>query len=188
MARVTVTPEQFHLVNYDSAEIIRLASRVADEVGLPADATVQIEVDETNPFGRARIVSVDPIAIRVESGGFENAKRPKAMSETAVVDLVGLLLHRVKDRMSPGFADAPDDEKLSLQQRAAWEAYATGRCQRLGYEVSKSRRQYHFRNRHGFSNAADEVFERLWAADVLQWADIEAACAETTAARERASS
>ncbi|MEY2567573.1 MAG: hypothetical protein QOE35_2102, partial [Actinomycetota bacterium] len=36
----------------------------------------------------------------------------------------------------------------------------------------------------GFSDAADTAFARLWDADSLTWADIEAACAETAAARE----
>jgi hypothetical protein len=36
--------------------------------------------------------------------------------------------------------------------------------------------------RHGFSDAADRVFDRLWTSDTLTWADLEAACAETDAA------
>jgi hypothetical protein len=71
-----------------------------------------------------------------------------------------------------------------LQQQTAWDAFAVGRAERAGLPVQKARRQYHFRNRHGFSDVADAAFERLWNAESVTWADIEAVCAETTAARE----
>jgi hypothetical protein len=54
---------------------------------------------------------------------------------------------------------------------------------RLGYPVQRQRRLYHFRNRHGFSDTADVVFERLWQAEGLTWADIQAACDETEPTR-----
>ena len=73
-----------------------------------------------------------------------------------------------------------------LPQQVAWNAYAEGRNERLGLEVQKQRWLYHFRNRHGFSDAADAVFTRLWTADGLAWADIQTACDETAAAREGA--
>ena len=63
---------------------------------------------------------------------------------------------------------------------------AVGRSERLGYNPSRQRRLYHFRNRHGFSDVADAVFDRLWSADGLSWADLQAACAETAAGREPA--
>ena len=41
-----------------------------------------------------------------------------------------------------------------------------GRLERLGYDVRpRSRRLYHFRNRHGFTDVADNAFKRLWAAE-----------------------
>ena len=52
--------------------------------------------------------------------------------------------------------------------------YCVGRLVRLGYKHhdNRQRRLYHFRSRHGFSDAADSAFERLWTADSLTWPDI----------------
>jgi hypothetical protein len=36
----------------------------------------------------------------------------------------------------------------------------------------RQRRLYHFRNRHGFTDVADAVFERVWGADGLSWAEL----------------
>jgi hypothetical protein len=47
-----------------------------------------------------------------------------------------------------------------------------GRIQRLGYDSQRQRRLYQFRVRHGFNDAADAAFERLWTADSLTWDDI----------------
>lgn len=182
MAKVVVTPETFNMVKFDNARIVELASEVADKVGLPADAEIRIEVDEDVPLGRTRMTALDPITLSVEGGAFEDAKRPRHMSDRSIVDVLGRMLFRAKDRLDGSFADAPPDDDLTLQQHTAWDAYAVGRCERAGYSPQKPRRQYHFRNRHGFSDAADTVFERLWNAESLTWADIEAACAETTAA------
>jgi hypothetical protein len=186
VANVTVTPEEFTLVFFDGARISELAAQVADQVGLPADAEVRVEVDENEPLGKTSVASLDPITVTVEGGAFEDAKRPRHMSEKSVVDVLGRLLFRAKDRLDPGFADAPPDRELDLQQHTAWETYCVGRCARAGMSPAKARRLYHFRNRHGFTDVADAVFERLWNAESLTWADLEAACAETAAARQPA--
>lgn len=188
MAVITVTPQQFTMVEFDAAEIKRFASEVADRVGLPADLRVTVEVDETVPLGRTRIASLDPVVVSVQGGALENAKQLRHLSERSVVDVLGRIFHRVLDRLDPRFADAPSDDQLTLQQATAWDAYAVGRCERIGYSPQKQRRLYHFRNRHGFNDVADRVFERLWSAEPgsLGWADIETACTETAAARESA--
>lgn len=188
MADITVTPEKFAMVNFVAAEILALANDVADKVGLPADLPVRIEVDETVPLGRSKIASLDPVVVTVQGGAFENAKKLRHLSERNVTDVLGRLFHRVLDRLDERFADAPADDGLTLQQSTAWDAYAVGRCEQVGYTPQKQRRIYHFRNRHGFNDVADRVFERLWTAPPgsLGWADIEAACAETAAGRESA--
>ena len=183
MAKVVVTPEQFNFVNFDAGRVAELTGTIADKVGLPADVEVRIDIDESSPLGRTRIESLEPITISVEGGAFEDAKRPRHLSDKSVIDVVGRLLFRAKDRLDPGFADAPADGDLTLQQQTAWDTYAVGRCERMGWAPQKKRRIYHFRNRHGFTDAADAVFDRLWNADGLAWADIDAACAETEAAR-----
>ncbi len=181
MPTVTVTPEEWKFVFFDGARITAVTEKLLGEIGLDAD--VRIEVDETTPLGRASVTSLDPVVIAVESGAFEDAKRPRHLSERSVADVVGKWLYRVRDRKDPAFGDVPADDTLSLAQTTAWDTYCVGRLARLGYPVQRQRRLYHFRNRHGFSDIADTVFDRLWNADGLTWADIEAACVETEPTR-----
>lgn len=183
MAKVSVTPQEFVFVKFDAARVQELASEVADKVGIGPDAEVRIEIDEASPLGRTKLVSLDPITITTEGGAFEDAKRPRQLSDKNVRDVMGRLLFRAHDRLDPAFGDPPADDELSLQQNTAWDTYAVGRCDRAGWAPQRQRRLYHFRNRHGFTDVADAVFERLWNAEGLTWADIDAACAETEAAR-----
>jgi hypothetical protein len=184
MAKVLVTPERFALVSFDAGRIAELAGYVADAVGLPDDVEIRIDVDEKIPLGRVKVTSLDPITLAVEGGAFEDAKHPRHLSERSVLDVVGRLLLRVKDRLEPGFRQAPADEQLALPHSVAWTVYSEGRCERLGLPTQKQRWRYHFRNRHGFSDAADAAFDRLWATDHLTWADIEEVCAKTQRARD----
>jgi hypothetical protein len=103
-----------------------------------------------------------------------------------VRSVLGRLLFRARDRLDPGFAGAPADADLGLRLHVAWDAYAIGRCARVGLRVQKERRRYHFRIRHGFTDAADEAFDRLWDAEGLTLADLEAVCEQTRAADPRA--
>lgn len=169
---VTVGPSQFRLVEFDASEIAQLVAAVADRLGLPSDLAVVVNVDETTPLGRARVASVDPLVLEVESGGFEDPLRPRRLSRTNVEATAGRLLMRAADRLSPEFADAPPDSELSLAEAAAWDAYATGRLARRGYPSQRDRRHYHFRIRHGFTDAADAAFDRLWSADGLAWGEV----------------
>lgn len=186
MAVVTVTPESFSFVLFDNAELATLVASTADLVGFPADEPLRLEVEERSPLGRTAVVSLDPVTITAESGALEDARHLRHVSGRNVREVVGRLLRRVLDRRSPGFADAPPDDALTLQEQIAWDVWALGRCERVGIDAQPARRRYHFRNRHGFTDVADEVFERLWAADALTWADLRAACEETRAAREPA--
>jgi hypothetical protein len=86
---------------------------------------------------------------------------------------LGRILLRVRDRLQGGFAHTPLDDDLSLPQMAAWETYCAGRLTRLGLRVNKQRWLYNFRNRHGFTDAADAAFEQLWAAKSLAWSELE---------------
>ena len=186
MSKVSVTPQEFHFVKFDAGEIATLTSKLADAIGLPADTVIEIDIDEATPLGRVRTDSLDPIKLHIEGGALEDPTVPRTLSERLSADVIGRLLLRVKDRSSADFGDAPADSELDLQQQTAWDAACMGRLERLGYDVRKPRRQYHFRNRHGFSDVADAVFERLWAAESVTWADLEAACAETASSRAAA--
>jgi hypothetical protein len=179
---VTVFPEQFELVKYDAAEIASIAGELADKVGL-GDRDIKIEVDEKTPLGSSAVVSLDPITITVDSGGFEDAKQLRHLSRESVEAVVGRHFMRTKDRLDPRFGAPPDDDKVPIELYTAWDIYAVGRLERLGYPSQRERRRYHFRIRHGFTDVADRVFDRLWTADGLTWADIEAASAEAMAAK-----
>jgi hypothetical protein len=179
---VEIRPETFSMVFFDADEIRAIVEQLIEEIGLPADAPVAIEVDETTPLGRAQVASVDPIVITVESGALEDAKRVRQLDPAGTADVLGKLLLSVKDRLDPAFGEAPADDDLTLQQSAAWEAYCVGRLGRLGHNVQRQRRLYQFRNRHGFTDASDAAFERLWTADGLSWADISSISDEALAA------
>jgi hypothetical protein len=86
-----------------------------------------------------------------------------------VVDVLGHVFHQVRDRLDPAFGAPALDDKLSLPHRAAWDTYALGRLERLGYEAQRPRRLYHFRNRHGFTDEADATFDKIWSATNLTW-------------------
>jgi hypothetical protein len=181
VTEVVVSPESFNFVDFSRERIAAVASKLMDEVGLTVP--LRLEVDETTPLGRAWLESLEPLVVAVESGAFEDPKRPRQLSERSVADVVGRILFRVRDRLDPSFGEVPADDKLSLPESAAWDAYAVGRLGRLGYPAQRQRRLYHFRNRHGFSDVADSAFERLWNGEGLTWSDIQAVCEETAAVR-----
>ena len=190
MAKVTVTPETFTMVFFDAERIRQVTEETADAVGLPSGFAVQVDIDEVSPLGRAVVESVvapnggaGSMTLKIEGGAFENAKQPRQLSEQAVVDSLARIFFRIKDRIDPAFGNPPADEELDLPHQSAWDAYAVGRAERVGLAAQKARRLYHFRNRHGFSDVADAVFERLWNGDGLTWADIDQACEETAKAR-----
>lgn len=187
MARVTVAPDEFTMVDFDPERIRDLAAELADQVGLPADFPVHIEVDQASPLGNIGLdFDGSAVVLNVQSGAFENAKSPRTLSEDGTRLVLARLFFRIRDRLDDAFGDPPADADLTFEQYTAWDAYALGRFERLGFDAEQPRRRYHFRLRHGFSDVADQVFERLWGSDGLSWADIDAACAETAAAREAA--
>ena len=173
---VSVTPQEFKFVAFDAALIQRVAEELLASLGLD-DRDLHIEVDETTPLSRVRVEIGDTIAIRAESGAFEDTKRPRQQSETATATSLGRMLLRVRDRTTGGFGEAPADKDLTLAQASAWETYCIGRLGRIGVEVNEQRWRYNFRNRHGFTDAVDAAFNRLWASDGLTWGELEAICA-----------
>lgn len=181
MPNVVVEPSEFHFVLFDASEIATVVGEVADLVGL--DREVRVVIDESTPLGRSSVTSLDPLVLNVEGGAFENAKAPRQLSAKSVRDVTARLLFRVSDRLSGRFDDAPVDGEVPLPLNVAWDVYAIGRAARAGIDVSKPRRLYHFRNRHGFSDVADAAFETLWSAHNLSWAEIEALVADVAAAK-----
>jgi hypothetical protein len=170
---VTVSPEQFTMVLFDASVVQQCAERLLACLGMDV-LDLHIEVDETTPIARVRSELGNPIVVRAESGAFEDTRRPRHLSETAVNTALGRTLLRVRDRLSGRFDEAPADEALTLAQVAAWDTYAIGRLSRLGYPVHVPRWTYNFRNRHGFTDHVDQVFAQLWAADDLSWDELSA--------------
>jgi hypothetical protein len=173
MATVTLSPETFTLVLFDRDAIIRVATDVLAKLEMTQD--LAITVDETTPVARVKVTAATPTRIEVhaESGAFEDPRKPRHHAELTIATSLARVLFRVRDRADGSFADAPADTDLSLAQIAAWEAYSVGRFEKLGYRVHQPRWLYNFRNRHGFSDTADEVFNRLWSADKLTWGQVD---------------
>jgi hypothetical protein len=173
---VTVAPQTFRFVKFDSAVVTRVAQELA--AMLDMQQPLHIEIDETTPLGRISATfgtaAHDTITIKVESGAFEDSKRPREQSEVATAINLGRILLRVRDRLHGGFGEAPADEDLALRQMAAWETYCAGRLTRLGLKVNQQRWVYNFRNRHGFTDAADAAFAKIWSTDALTWGELEA--------------
>jgi hypothetical protein len=178
---VSVTPQQFTYVGFDSSVIRRITEGLLQSLEL-SDHDVEIEVDETTPLARMRVNLDDKIAIRVESGAFEDPKHPRQQSETTTTTSIGRVLLRVKDRLHGGFADAPADDQLTLAQMAAWDTYCVGRLGRMGVNVNQQRWRYNFRNRHGFADAVDAAFDRVWGSDQLTWTELLAISVSATEA------
>jgi hypothetical protein len=187
MAQVSVTPDPFVLVNYDSGALAALIDKVASRIGLPDDVEIGIEVDEALPRPLiASYVDVNEgrVSIWCSGGNFEHPQYPRRFDDAGAEVRLAVDLTRAADRLA-GFADAPPDSELSERQREAWDTAAAGRVARLGYAVREPLVRYHFRLSNGFGDAVDAVYERLWSSDDLVWADLEAACAETSGADER---
>ena len=169
-----VSPATFTMVEFDQPTIVATIEEVAARLGVPADEEIRVVVAEADPRARTSVTSVDPLVLAVEGGAFEDPRHPRQMSTDGVAITVGRLVAQNLDRRDPAFGDPPPDDEIELAHRVAWDVYAFGRLQRLGYDAQRQRRLYNFRNRHGFTDAADEAFERLWEGSDLTWQDITA--------------
>ena len=69
MPEVSVTPESFEMVFYDSAVIGEVVAEVAERLGI--DEAISLEIDEQSPLGRSKITSYDPIELWVDGGALE---------------------------------------------------------------------------------------------------------------------
>lgn len=187
MARVEVSPEQFTLVEYDASVIAGITEELASKVGLPDDVPVRIEIDEELPLpltGSTADVVDGRAELWFSGANFEDGRHRAVFNDELARTDLAMALFRAGDRLH-GFADAPADEGLTDAQRSAWEAFAEGRAARLGEFTRKVRRQYVFRLYNGFTDVADDAFERLWTADRFTWAELDALCAQCKAADPR---
>lgn len=179
---VEVVPATFSLVSFDASEIARYTAEAAEWAGITGGA-IRVEVDQSVPLAAARVTDGDPIVIWVEGGAFEDPRTIRQLSPNAVQTVAVRLLARIADRRRPGFEDAPGDEGLSVAQLDGWDVWALGRAARRGLDVNQQRWRYRFRNRHGFSDAADRAFDQLWAAEEMTWAELAGLCESTAVLR-----
>jgi hypothetical protein len=170
---ITVLPPTFNFVHFDAEHIEALVGELLERLGM-AERNVEVRVDETTPIVRISVEDGDPLIVRADSGAFEDPRRPREMSDENVRTNTGRVLLRARDRGDGSFAAAPADDQLTLLQLATWDTYCVGRLARLGYRVFEPRWRYNFRNRHGFSDASDAIFDELWTADALTWEKLSA--------------
>ena len=185
MAKITVSPETFELIEFDAAEIAAVASSVADAVGLGADVEVRITIDETVIMAKtsSRLEAANTVVVDATGGAFESLKAARKFDETRCRNVLGQALLRARDRLDPSFGEPPADGDLDVHQETAWATYIEGRLARMGVVSGRpQRRIYHFRVRHGFNDRVDQVFDRLWNGQDLSWADIQAASDEARGA------
>ena len=155
-----------------------MVKEVGALAGLPDEIQIDVMVDERSPFGKAfTVVDGRSVTLAIEGGAFEDPQRLRQFSEENSRLVLGRLLFRVADRLDGAFGDPPADADLTPAEHAAWDAYAVGRyARRAGVGGGRGRRRYAFRIRHGFSDAADRAFDRLWAGSGLTWPDLQEIC------------
>jgi hypothetical protein len=182
VSTITVTPDPFTLIGYDTNEIRAIAEDVAALVDFPTDVDIDIEVDEelfAPLVGHASDVVDGRAHIWISGANFEDNRRPlKFSADQARRDLT-LTLLRAKDRTTPEYADAPPDRELTRAERAAWDVNAAGRAAALGFALRRQALLYEFRLQHGFSDVGDAAFQRLWDAPAMTFAGIREICVET---------
>ena len=183
-AKISVTPEVFAFISYDSNEIADVLRDVAARLDIANP--IRLEVDETTPLGKmsARLLDGDgtvisgpassdaTLGVRDESGALEDTTRFTNVTRRRASISHGRIQLRARVRLRADYADVAPDEQLSLSENAAWDAYCAGRLDRAGFEPNKQRFRYNFRNRFGFSDAVDAIFDELWDADDLGWDDL----------------
>jgi hypothetical protein len=174
-SHVTVSPETFSLVEYDADRIAEITREVAARLQL--SNPISVAVDETTPLAKmsAEIDTASSdttIVVKVQSGALEDTKNLTTFDDEHARRSLTKVMLRAVDRLRDEFADAPPDLELTNEQNAAWDAYCGGRMERLGLAPTKQAYLYDFRNRFGFGDDVDALFERIWAADELGWHDL----------------
>ncbi len=181
---ITVTPDPFVLVPYDAATIRSIIEDTAAQLELSASIDISLRVDEQlpHPILATNVDIVDgAISLFVSGGNFESRNKSRTFSEVHARAEIAHMLFRAKDRFDGGFENAPVDADLTLGERQSWDIYAWGRVARIGHNVHQQKRIYDFRMQHGFTDAADAAYERLWSAQTMTWDGVREICAETGA-------
>ena len=167
---IVVHPQSFTKVTFDADRIATLAQRSLESVAaLPDDLDVRIEVGENQATNLVRVESLFPVVLAVDGGAIEHYREPRTLGELECRITSTRLLLEVADRLSSTFGAPEIGADVSHGHRMAWDVNLFGRTARHGLRIHQPRYRYNFRNRHGFSDRADRIFDRLWAADDLTW-------------------
>ena len=170
---ITVEPQSFTKVEYDAEMIASLAQVALERVGLlPADIDVTVEVVESDPTTQVAVISIEPAVFRVASGAIENLKDPRTLGEREATVVFTRLFLELFDRRNPWFQAPPVDAEVPMAHLMAWDVNLYGRVALLGVPLHEPKYRYNFRNRHGFTDHADRVFDQLWSAGETTWARI----------------
>lgn len=171
---ITVQPTTFTKVEYDADLLARLAQAALERVpGVPGHTDVQINVMEDAATTTFRIASMEPLVLEVDGGAVEDSKDPRRVGEHESAITFTRAFLEVYDRQADWFhGPALDDADVSKAHKMAWDVNLHGRVSSLGVRLHKPRYIYNFRNRHGFTDRADEVFEQLWTAGETTWTRI----------------
>ncbi|MFV0257240.1 MAG: hypothetical protein ACK5PP_02165 [Acidimicrobiales bacterium] len=179
---ITVVPDEFTQVFFDAERIDALtAAALARVPELDPQADVEVRVDQNAATSHATVVSVDPIVFAVDSGALEDYRDPRYLGDAAAAITLTRLFLEVADRLRPDFGGPDLDTELSLPHAQAWDVVLHGRTAAAGLDLYRPRYRYNFRNRHGFTDVADAVFDRLWSAGPTSWDQIVAWSDEATA-------
>ena len=170
---ITIWPPTFTKVEYEASQLAELVrSALALVPALPPDLDIEVRVDEEQATTRAAVVSMEPLVFAADSGALENLKDPRRCGELeSTVTFVRLFLE-VVDRHSESFGAPELGKPMTHAHKISWEVNLFGRASRLGLRLHSPRFRYDFRNRHGFSDNADRIFDVLWASDDLSFARI----------------
>ncbi len=175
---LTVLPDTFEKVFFDVEQIQAAFADAAGRVaGLTSEFSATLTVDEDLPTARMAVVSLDPVAFRAEGGALENTRVPRTFGHDAATAHFTRLLLEYMDRTNPDFGAPPLGETIELGPRIAWDVSLFGRASALGCRVHKPKYLYNFRNRWGFTDAADAAFEALFSAGPTTWAAMQELCA-----------
>jgi hypothetical protein len=181
---ISVTPDPFTLIAYDADEIRAIIEDLAALVGIPSSVDIHLEVDEelfAPLVGHLSDVVDGAIMIWISGGNFEDNRLPRHFAPVQARRDLTVALLRAHDRLTDDFANAPADKQLTRAERAAWDAYASGRAERLGAPARRQASLYEFRLQHGFTDIADAAFDRLWQAEHVTWDGLREICKETGA-------
>ena len=170
---ITVRPDAFVKVHYDAADLAAWAQASLERVPTIADdLVVEVNIDEMAATSRLAVVSLDPLVLHVDGGAVEDYREPRFAGELEANIAFTRLFVEVGDRLRAEFG-APDvDAEVTPAHKMAWDVNLYGRVARLGLRLHQPRFQYNFRNRHGFTDIADRMFEQLWSVDAPTWSRI----------------